>query len=42
MAESKQVENGRHRHGTEVKGDMPHCQMSDSNLADVFAFLEPC
>lgn len=36
----RQVENGRHPDGTEVKADMPRWQMSDSDLADVFAFLK--
>jgi len=36
----QQVESGRHPDGTEVKADMPRWQMTDSDLADVFAFLE--
>jgi mono/diheme cytochrome c family protein len=36
----EQVEHGRHPDGAEVKADMPRWQMSDSDLADVFAFLK--
>jgi mono/diheme cytochrome c family protein len=36
----QQVVNGRHPDGTEVKPDMPRWQVSDPDLADVFAFLK--
>lgn len=36
----QQVENGRHPDGTQVKPDMPHWQMSEADLADLFAFLK--
>jgi cytochrome c1 len=32
--------SGRHPDGTEVEADMPRWQMSDSDQADVFAFLK--
>ncbi len=36
----QQVEQGRHPDGEEVKADMPRWKMSDSDLADLFAFLK--
>jgi hypothetical protein len=36
----QQVVTGRHPDGTELEADMPRWQMSDSDLADVFAFLK--
>lgn len=35
----QQVEQGRHPDGTEVKQEMPRWQMSEADLADLFAFL---
>lgn len=36
----QQVESGRHPDGAEVKAEMPRWQMSDADLADLFAFLK--
>ena len=36
----KTVEQGRHPDGEEVKADMPRWQMSEADLADVYAFLK--
>ena len=36
----EQVVTGRHPDGAEVKADMPRWQMSDPDLADLFAFLK--
>ena len=36
----QQVENGRHPDGAAVEAGMPRWQMSDPNLADLFAFLK--
>jgi hypothetical protein len=36
----QQGATGRHPDGTELEADMPRWQMSDSDLADVFAFLK--
>lgn len=36
----QQVEQGRHPDGEEVKADMPRWNMSEADLADLFAFLK--
>ena len=36
----RQIESEPHPDGTEVSKDMPRWKMSDSDLADMFAFLK--
>ncbi len=36
----QQVEQGRHPDGAQVKQEMPRWQMSEADLADLFAFLK--